>query len=161
MGLSNFNLAPLSREEMTPNNFEQSLVYGHEVERLVLNVLLKKYPKAYMVEGKFKEYDILVPETDTKIEVKADRMSVSTGQFVIEVSMGGKPSGITTTKADYWVMYNGVTLMWIKPEAIMRIILLMGLTQAKFKGGTDKKSKLAYFVPAEKMIEKATLIINL
>lgn len=38
-----------------------------------------------------------------KIEVKTDRMAHITGNIYVEVYSRGKPSGISTTKANYWV----------------------------------------------------------
>lgn len=41
--------------------------------------------------------------TDKKIEVKSDRKTEETGNIYIEYESRGKPSGIKTTQADYWV----------------------------------------------------------
>ena len=38
-----------------------------------------------------------------KVEVKTDRMTHKTGNVFIEYESRGKPSGIATTDADYWV----------------------------------------------------------
>ncbi len=56
-----------------------------------------------------KEYDIIVKynaqtsiELETKYEIKADRLSYKTGNVCIEIANCGRPSGITSTKSDYW-----------------------------------------------------------
>ena len=51
-------------------NFEESLISGHESEKIVLNTIKKKYPKAYIVEGYNKEYDIMIPEIDETVETR-------------------------------------------------------------------------------------------
>ena len=38
-----------------------------------------------------------------KVEVKSDKMAHETGRIYIEVYSRGKPSGISTTQADYWI----------------------------------------------------------
>ena len=40
---------------------------------------------------------------NSKVEVKADSMAHLTGNLFIEVYCRNKPSGISTTEADYWV----------------------------------------------------------
>ena len=39
----------------------------------------------------------------TKVEVKFDRMANITGNLFVEVYYNGKASGISTTKANYWI----------------------------------------------------------
>lgn len=41
--------------------------------------------------------------TNKKVEVKSDRRTVETGNVYIEYWSRGKPSGIATTQADYYV----------------------------------------------------------
>ena len=73
-------------------NFEESLISGHESEKIVLNTIKKKYPKAYIVEGYNKEYDIMIPEIDETVEVKKDFKSKYTGNVV--------DKGFTRTRAE-------------------------------------------------------------
>ena len=82
-------------------NFEESLISGHESEKIVLNTIKKKYPKAYIVEGYNKEYDIMIPEIDETVEVKKDFKSKYTGNVVVEIEMNNRPSGLMTTSADW------------------------------------------------------------
>ena len=42
--------------------------------------------------------------SNTTVEVKLDFATYRTGNFYIEYSSRGKPSGIATTEADYWVL---------------------------------------------------------
>ena len=56
------------------------------------------------------EFGVLEGETwfdeivsNRKFEVKTDRLSAKTGNIYIEYESRGKPSGIKTTQADYWV----------------------------------------------------------
>jgi len=49
-----------------------------------------------------------------KFEVKADLMSNHTNNYYIEYESSGKPSGILTSKADYYVITNGKNYYCIK-----------------------------------------------
>lgn len=65
------------------SDFRYDLDFGLLGERLVLNILANK-----------------------KIEVKTDKHTIkgrATGNIFIEYESRGKPSGIATTEADYWV----------------------------------------------------------
>lgn len=59
------------------------------------------YPK----DKAFKDYDFKNLTNDVAYEVKADRMTCKTGYIFIEFMCSGVKSGITATKADYWVHY--------------------------------------------------------
>ena len=139
-------------------NFDESLFVGQLFENIVLNYVHTKYPKAYRFEGYKKEYDIIVPETNTTIEVKSDFKSNYTGNFLIEVYMFSKPSGLITTEADWWVIIDGSSMSWIKPEEIKDIILVNGIEQRDFVGKGDTESKKAYLVPKNLIKDKSKVI---
>ena len=67
--------------------FEESLVSGQKSESIVLDIIKKKYPKAYIMEGYHKEYDIMIPEINETVEVKKDFKSKYTGNIVVEIEM--------------------------------------------------------------------------
>ena len=50
--------------------FQESLTSGQKSENLVLDIIKKKYPKAFLKEGYHKEYDIMIPEINKTVEVK-------------------------------------------------------------------------------------------
>jgi len=127
--------------------FEESLNFGQMVEDYVLSRIRKRYPKAFRREGKHPEWDIYVPETKTKIEVKSDVHSNKTGNFVIETSWGDKPSAFTTSKADFWCFFDGYRIIWITKKQIKDAIKESGVKLRKFRGGTDIQFKTAYLVP--------------
>ena len=85
--------------------FEEALIDGKKSEEIVLNIVQKKYPKAFIKSGYHKEYDIEIPEIDQTIEVKKDFKSQETGNIVVEIEMNGKPSALLTTTANWWVIH--------------------------------------------------------
>ena len=132
-------------------HFNNCLHMGKSAEDMVCGKIKKKYPKAHVIQGYCKGYDIFVPETNMKIEVKQDKKSNFTGNIVIEIEFNGRPSALSTTEAHYWVFDDGEKYMWITPDILRQIIEPM--RPVSFVGNGDNKSKLAYLV-------KKDIIIN-
>ena len=59
------------------------------------------------MKGYFKEYDLIITKdnNETRIEVKSDRHASKTGNLAIEYECNNKPSGITSTEADYYIYF--------------------------------------------------------
>ena len=129
------------------DSFKEDLEIGRIAEEYILKRIKRKYPKAKIMEGYFKEYDIIIPEINQSVEVKQDKKSLYTGNYVVEVSFGGKPSALSTTTADWWVFYDGECEVWIKPDNIWKAV--KGLPIREFVGNGDSKSKNAYLCPKE------------
>ena len=103
--------------------FQESLTSGQKSENLVLDIIKKKYPKAFLKEGYHKEYDIMIPEINKTVEVKKDFKSQYTGNVVIEVEMNNRPSGLETSTADWWVFHlNDIELVWIKLKRLKELV---------------------------------------
>ena len=129
------------------DSFKEDLEVGKIAEEYILKGIRRKYPKAKIMEGYFKEYDIIIPEINQTVEVKQDKKSLYTGNYVVEVSFDGKPSALSTTTADWWVFYDGECEVWIKPDYIWKAV--KGLPIREFVGNGDSKSKNAYLCPKE------------
>jgi len=128
-------------------SWQEALEYGKMVEQYVLSRIQKKYPKAFCRDGRHKEWDIYVPEKKLKIEVKSDVYSNKTGNIVVETAYNDRPSGISTSTADFWVWFTGCKLIWITMDQIRTAIKESGVRLRKFTGGTDFAHKTAYLVP--------------
>ena len=83
--------------------------------------------------------------TNKKIEVKSDRITIKTGNVYIEYESRGKPSGIATSEADYWVYkFDEESAVIFKTEALkskLKTLVNLGVEKADVKGGDDKTSK--------------------
>ena len=131
--------------EIAGKNFKKSLAIGHSSEDAVCAKINKKYPKAHVIGGYCKGYDIYVPETDKKVEVKQDKKSNFTRNILIEIEMPpGTPSGLSTTESDYWVFDDGEIYIWITPETLRQVV--KPFKPVKFVGNGDNKEKLAYLI---------------
>ena len=99
---------------------------GEEVEKRLVEYLKKKYPKTKKINGKFKDYDIEVPEKDIKIEVKRDIGSNNSNNFFIEYECNYKKSGISSTKATHWVIYDESSFHWLKTSKLKALCEIYG-----------------------------------
>ena len=87
----------------------------------------------------YKDYDF---ETTQKIkyELKTDEKSLTTGNFYIEYQGYNKLSGITTTKADYYILSN------TKEYYLIDVGILRALTKNKPTRATKDGSTLGYII---------------
>ena len=107
---------------MSYPSFDEAYKTGSSAEDEVLEIIQKKYPHAHRIKGYFKGYDIYVPETDDKIEVKRDTRAVETGNYFAETMYDDKPSGIETTESNWWVWVDNELIIWIKTESLKYLI---------------------------------------
>jgi len=129
--------------------FKRDLKRGKHHENVVLNYIKAKYKNAYIKDGYFKEYDIFIPEVNFGVEVKSDEKSKYTKNIVIEIEFNNKPSALMTTKAKFWVIYDGYGYNWFLTDKIKDCIKDNNLRYAEFIGKGDTKSKKAYLIKKE------------
>lgn len=156
LGVINVNKNKPKKMLETKPNFKTQLTLGLQEEDIFLKRLRLTYPHAVKIEGSFKEFDFYIADIESKVELKTDKKSNHTGNFVIETYHYGKPSGITTTTADFWVFNDGEGYYWIDPDTIKNLILTSGIQQARFVGNGDTVEKRAYLMPKKWIIEKST-----
>lgn len=129
--------------------FKKDLLVGQEVEKKLLASIQKKYPTAVLVPGKFKPYDIYIPENDLKVEIKADFKSKETGNILIELMMFGEPSALLTTEADFWIFDTGDEIMVTTPSLIMECIMVNNVPSQDILGDGDSQKKRACLIPID------------
>ncbi len=130
-------------------NFKKDLQRGRKIEEKILDICRQKYPCSVLIDGKFKDYDLFIPETNKKLEIKGDYRSCETGNIIIELMMFGKPSALLTTKADFWVVYTGLELLWTTPIKIIECITVNNINSRTLTGQGDTASKVACLIPIE------------
>jgi len=127
---------------MSYPSFDEAYKTGSSAEDEVLEIIKKKYPRAHRIEGYFKGYDIYVPETDDKIEVKRDTRAVETGNYFVETMYDDKPSGIETTESTFWVWVDNELIVWIPTEALKYLIQDKKEISFKADKGKSRKGKV-------------------
>jgi hypothetical protein len=131
------------------DNFKKDLQRGRDIENLILNKVKQKYACAVLIDGKFKDYDLFIPETNKTIEIKGDYRSCQTGNILIELMMFNVPSALLTTKADYWVIFTGQEFLWTTPIKIVECITINNISSRSLTGQGDTASKVACLIPIE------------
>ena len=138
-------------------SFYADLERGLEIEKKVLKIVQKKYPKAEIVTA-LKEYDIWVPELQKGIEVKYDPMSCQTGNIVVEFEMNGKPSALMATTADWWIFYDDEVYFSITPKEITQLIFNKRLVYTVITGRGDLYSKKVFLIPKDWLIAASRIL---
>lgn len=87
------------------NKFKMNLNQGKKYEKIALEYL--EYDTVEHIEGNFKEYDFIISKDNIKYkyEVKSDRQASITGNLAIEYEYNKKPSGISSSLADFWIYF--------------------------------------------------------
>lgn len=86
-------------------NFQLDLANAKETEKAAVKKLEKWLEIESVTFNDDYKYDFLIklPASSRTYEVKEDLMCGQTGNTVIEYEYRGKPSGISTTEADFWI----------------------------------------------------------
>jgi uncharacterized protein (DUF3820 family) len=87
------------------DKFQKQLANGHIYE--MRSLMYMEHDTYIQSKGIFKPYDLIIKKDgkETKIEVKSDRQAGRTGNMAIEFECNNKPSGITSTEADYYIYF--------------------------------------------------------
>lgn len=127
--------------------FQNDLSFGKRYEQLA-STMVSNF-KEFAPNGLFKGWDFC---SDTsKYEVKADRLAYKYGcrTMFIEYECSGKPSGISTTEADYWfyfmVLPDGSSRRFLIPTSMLKKACNGCITKV---GGDGWRSK-GYIVPTD------------
>ena len=119
--------------------FHKDLGTGQQYENKALQVIHKKYPQAYIIDGYYKEWDIYIPELNIGVEVKRDAQYEKYGNFFLEYYCRNKPSGIVTTKAKYYFIFLD-ELYIVKTDFLLDKFLKYKGTKKDKPGGDDLAS---------------------
>ncbi len=90
--------------------FAEDLALGKHFEQLYLKITrVKGIRRTYnsSPEGKYYPYDLAITTNGerTKYEVKADKITNSSGNIAIEYACGGQASGILKTESDFYIYF--------------------------------------------------------
>jgi len=141
------------------NKFQKDLATGEVSEQELMNLCREQGKTPMKPKGLFKGYDFFVCETKLAYEVKRDWKSAQTGNVVIETEMPvGKPSGLRTTRADYWIFDLPKCYVFIRVSRLRDLVWMENLKLCEFVGNGDTTKKAAYLAPIPKLHEYANNI---
>lgn len=149
--------------ERDHNDFYENLEFAQKGEEEVARLLNDKFPDFKVIGfNEDKACDILA-EVDGKevtIEVKEDVRTKDTGNVVIECESRGKPSGIMTTQADFWVfrlhLEEGIVNYLFKIKDLKQAIRDRKFHNKRQMPHTDSNNVL-YFFRVDTLVEYSTL----
>lgn len=102
-------------------------------------------------KGNFKEYDMKIyhkPKRYKTYEVKSDKQISIYGNICIEYECRNKPSGISTSTAKYWAIFeckDAYYTLYIIPSKIIREYIEKCKYHSIKNGGDGRVSKLYLF----------------
>ena len=105
------------------HDFDSKNEAGLKLERQVIEDIRKKrYPLIYKYEPNNGDYDAFIGDIDEGIEIKNDLEGAFTDNICIEYKQDGRLSGISITKAKYWIHYDQTYLYLALTEEIKNLI---------------------------------------
>ncbi len=110
---------------MAHYNFEKDLADGlkAEEEARALIAVFFAVPIADITANTNKDFDFKINSSQLCFEVKNDLMAFKTGNIAIEYESRGKASGITTTKAQYWIYKFNNQYYLVKSDLLKKELL--------------------------------------
>lgn len=129
---------------MFVNHFQKDLEIGHKAEIHVLQEIRAIYPAAVQIKVKFSGYDLWIPETSQGVEVKYDYASKRTGNFVFELEANHKPSGIMTSTAHWWVIYDGEKSYYIERDEMLKLLIMANINWKDFTNSYGEYRKVIF-----------------
>lgn len=145
------------------NHFGKNLEFAQEGEAEVASLLAAKFKDFKLKDfNDDKDCDIIadVDGREVKIEVKEDVRTADTGNVVIECKSRGAPSGIMTTKADFWVfrvhLEDGIKNILFRVKDLKQAIRARKFFSKRQMAHTDSNNVL-YFFKLQTLMEFATL----
>jgi hypothetical protein len=91
---------------VTNYSFRTDLTRANATEKEISKLLSNQYGMETLEIGNTFEYDLLVRTNKLRnilLEIKEDFKCGSTGNFLLEFEYKGKPSGISTSKAEFYI----------------------------------------------------------
>ena len=132
-------------------SFDDDLKRGKVAEHLICDLIKIKYPNAYVIEEKESSFDIVVPESlSNTVEVKKDDLASNTGNYFVETENNGNKSGLSVTKARWYVFVDDIHIIWVVVETLKHLINEWGLKEGYFAKAIPPKK--AYLVPKDKLL---------
>jgi len=90
----------------------------------------------------------------SKIEIKRDFKCLETGNIYVEYQSRGKPSGLSTSEAEYWCYWlSDVLCIFIKTEEL-KILCRVYLNTSRDRNGGDMNSSKGILLPLVDFITK-------
>lgn len=131
--------------------FVKDLRDGEFIEQEIISLIKSKYPLTRKEDVKElrSQYDIIIPETGAKLEVKAD-LYVSTNMAFECMGRKGQLTGVLGTGAEYWVQFRKDKYYVWKTATLKAYLESLHGKFLRHVG--DDKATTAWIIPEEKVL---------
>ena len=127
------------------SRFYSDLPRGEKYEYKHLEKIKQFFPDMAKIQGKEKKWDLYSDSSKLGFEVKYDPKSQETGNIVVEIEMPpGNPSGLSTTRAKYWIFDTGKEEFYVRTDTLKDLVISFPTRQ--FTGPEDREPKIAYLI---------------
>ena len=142
------------------NNFIDNLEFGRIYEKEAQDKIIKLNNVSIIEEQNsdnwmFTHFDFRTSDNIT-YEIKADKMSLKTNNFFIEVRNKNGLTGLSITKAEYHIITNTENYYLISTEQIRQIIII---NRKHFKLASTKNGTVGYLVPKLYIIKHSKILL--
>jgi hypothetical protein len=149
---------------MANYDFNKDLPAAVETEKEVAQILAKVYDAKILKFENSNKYDILtmIKGKEYKFEIKEDFMTCKTGNVALEFGCRGKPSGIQTSEADFYVYKihgaNGIHFYLFKTSALKTMVSAREYFRI-VNGGDKGSNSMNYLFKYENFIKYGKFIL--
>lgn len=102
--------------------------------------------------GQISEFWLAKVLTDSTIEVKRDYMAGKTGRVFVEYESRGRPSGVSTSEAEYWAFVLDGDRVYILPTDRLKDICRANWKTAKRVRGGDSNTSQGLLIELRDLI---------
>jgi len=150
---------------MSNYNFHADLKRAESTEDFVAKILQKHFGKSFLSlewgqASKFYDFKLVTTFLSVRLELKEDFYGKKSGNVAIETKSWGKPSGVTTTKAKFWLLMchtnQGRILYSIKASKLRDLI--NEKKYVRFVEGGDKKASEMYLIKRSVIEDNAHIL---
>jgi hypothetical protein len=139
----------IPKENRTYDEFIKNVESHHKYEILAQEKLSSFFKTSLKSYNNTKDYDILL-ENNLKFEVKFIGTFDEYDTVNIECFRNNKPSGISTTQSDYYIVTNGDIYYLIKTDELLKISLISEIKKLKYS--------FCYIIPKTLFIASSLVI---
>ena len=113
-----------SKHSSSYQNFLKQLEIGQHYEKIAIEKIQQLYDGITSIDAcNDNRFDFVIQPQNLSFEVKYDKLAIKTGHFFIEFYGYGKPTGLTTTQAIFYILTDGKYFFQISVEKLRQLVL--------------------------------------
>ena len=141
------------------DRFSHDLCDAIDVERLVATAICKEFDLTFVKQGKNEKFDFILftGKKELSFEVKHDKIASQSNRVAVEFECRGKPSGISVSCSDFYVIVIGSDAYIMNTTALKTLFESEKFTVTGGDPCSSTKMKLISLKTIKKYSKKITL----